>query len=290
MQAAETGTAEYGVGGGITWDSAAAAEYDEVVAKARILSERRPSFRLLETLLHEPSSGYRRLAEHLDRLGGSAAYHGFMLNRDAVAAALEREAGRFPDRASRVRLLVDRRGLVESGAAPMPRSPEPLRLAIDEGHPVDAADPSLFHKTTLRDRYEAAAARFPAADDVVLVNRDGHATETTVANLAVELDGRWWTPPIGDGLLPGCERAALLADGELAERSITVEELRAATGLAVLSSVRGWRTAVLVDASPAGDPTQSGSVSAARSGGNAKGRIVEASRGQSHSGQRGGSS
>ena len=70
----------------------------------------------------------------------------------------------------------------------------------------------LFHKTTLRAPYEAASQRFPDADDVVLVNDRGEVTETTRANLAVRLEGRWVTPPLDAGLLPGCERAALLAE------------------------------------------------------------------------------
>ena len=242
---AATAAAEYGVGGGITWDSTASSEYDEAVAKARVLTARRPSFRLLETLHHDPTEGYRRLDEHLTRLGGSAGYHGFTFDEGAVRAALEREAARYPGKPARVRLVVDRRGRIEAGSAPMPGTREPLRLEIDDGHPVDPEDPFLFHKTTLRDRYEAASARHPDADDVVLVNTRGEVTETTIANLAVRLEDRWWTPPLDAGLLPGCERAALLADGTLRERRISVDELRSAGSLAVLNSVRGWRAAVL---------------------------------------------
>ena len=74
-------------------------------------------------------------------------------------------------------------------------------------------------------------------------------TETTIANLAVRLDDRWWTPPLAAGLLPGCERAALLSGGSIAERSIAPRRhLGAAEGLAVLSSVRPWREAALIDA------------------------------------------
>ena len=170
---AETGDAAYGVGGGITWDSQAAAEYDETVAKARVLTERRPPLRLLETLAHEPSGGYRRLEEHRARLRSSADYLGIEIDEAAVAAALDREAGRFPTKAARVRLLVDRHGRVEIGSAPLADTREPVRLAIDRDHPVDPADPLLFHKTTLRGRYEAARERFPDADDVVLVNTRG---------------------------------------------------------------------------------------------------------------------
>ena len=44
----------------------------------------------------------------------------------------------------------------------------------------------------------------------ILVNRHGELTETTIANLAVRLDGTWWTPPTSSGCLPGVERGRLL--------------------------------------------------------------------------------
>ena len=244
---AETGTADYGVGGGITWDSRAGAEYDETVAKARVLTERRPRFELLETLRHDPGEGYHRLAEHLDRLRSSSAYFGFELDEAAVRQALRTAAARVPDRPARVRLLVDRRGRVSTGAVPMSTPPEPVRLVIDLAHPVDPGDVLLFHKTTLRARYDDARARHPDADDVILVNTRGEVTETTVANLAVHLNGRWVTPPLDAGLLPGTERAALLADGTLVEGAITIPQIRAADEIAVLNSVRGWRSGVLAE-------------------------------------------
>jgi len=216
------------------------------VAKARVLTARRPAFRLLETLRHDPGRGYRRLDEHLARLRASATYHGYTVDEDAVHSALAREAGRYPGKTTRVRLLVDRRGRVETGSAPMSSADGPTRLGLDLAHPVDPADVFLFHKTTLRERYDQASARHPDADDVVLVNTRGEVTETTIGNLAVRLEGRWWTPPLDSGLLAGCERAALLAEGTLAERTIRIEELRAAEALAVVNSVRGWRDAVLV--------------------------------------------
>jgi para-aminobenzoate synthetase/4-amino-4-deoxychorismate lyase len=241
-----TGAATYGVGGGITWDSRAAAEYDETVAKAQVLTARRPPVRLLETLQHDPETGYRRLDEHLERLRASAAYFGMTLALRAVHEALDREAKRFPTRHARVRLVVDARGRVDAGSAPMTETPGPVRLSIDREHPVDPSDPMLFHKTTSRDRYEAAAERFPDADDVVLVNTAGLITETTRANLAIRQTDGWVTPPLDDGLLPGCERAALLDDGTLRESSFTIEELERADEIAFLNSVRGWKPAVLV--------------------------------------------
>ena len=133
-----------------------------------------------------------------------------------------------------------------SSSRPSKRT-EPLRLSIDRTHPVDPTDALLFHKTTVRERYEEAAERFPDADDVVLVNTRGEVTETTRANIAAKLDGRWVTPPLDAGLLPGCERAALIADGTLEESPISVESFADADEIAFLNSVRGWRRAELVD-------------------------------------------
>jgi para-aminobenzoate synthetase/4-amino-4-deoxychorismate lyase len=252
---AETGLAEYGVGGGITWDSHAANEYDEVLAKARVLTARRPRFDLLETLLHDPALGYRLLEEHLARLRASADYFGFRYDEEAVRAALESAPATVPDRFARVRLLLSRAGGVSTGAVPMPAAVEPVRLAIDETDPVDPSDVLLFHKTSLRARYDDAKARHPGADDVVLTNARGEVTETTIANVAARVAGRWWTPPLGAGLLPGLERAARLADGTLSERSLSPDDLHEAEELAVVSSVRGFRVAVLEDQSVASRPS-----------------------------------
>ncbi len=244
MVDAESGVAEYGVGGGITFDSSASGEFDETVAKARVLTARRPSFELLETMRRDPGEPIRRLRQHLDRLGASAAYFGFAFDQEAVRAQLD-AAGEGSKRPVRVRLLLTRSGGLDIAVTPLDRGgPEPLRLEMDDV-PVDPADVFLFHKTTLRRRYEEARARHPDADDVLLVNTRGEITETSVANVAAELDGRWWTPPLDAGLLPGTERAALLADGTLRERFITVDEAREAEALAVFNSSRGWRSAEL---------------------------------------------
>ena len=54
------------------------------------------------------------------------------------------------------------------------------------------------------------------------------------------------TPPLDAGLLPGTYRAALVREGRLIERTVTIDELRDAAEIALVSSVRGWRSAVLV--------------------------------------------
>jgi para-aminobenzoate synthetase/4-amino-4-deoxychorismate lyase len=56
----------------------------------------------------------------------------------------------------------------------------------------------------------------------------------------------WFTPPRDSGLLGGTYREVLLREGRLTERPIALDELHAAEEIALVSSVRGWREAVLV--------------------------------------------
>jgi para-aminobenzoate synthetase/4-amino-4-deoxychorismate lyase len=241
-----SGAAEYGVGAGITFGSSGDAEYDEVEAKSRVLVERRPPFELLEALALDPVEGYRHLEEHLGRLAGSAEYFGFELDLGRVRV----ELGKLAADASgpvRVRLTLARDGSTRFETSRLPPGARRLRMAILEDPPVDPDDVWLFHKTTRREAYERRRKLRPDADDVLLVNALGRVTESTIANVAVRLGGAWWTPPVRDGLLAGTYRAVLLREGRLRERSVDVAEVRVAEELALVSSVRGWRRAELVD-------------------------------------------
>ena len=244
---AESHVAEYGVGGGITWASTAAGEYDELLAKARVLTSRRPRFELFETLYHDPRDGFRHLDRHLRRLRDSSEYFGFVFDEGSVTAALDDAASRFPDRPARVRISLDRRGRVNAGASALAVTSGPVRVAIDRDHPVDPADPMLFHKTTRRGLYERALTHHPDADDVLLVNDRDEITESTIANVAVSIDGRWITPPLDAGLLPGVGREVALGEGWLEEGTVRVDDLARADAIELVSDVRGRRPVVLID-------------------------------------------
>lgn len=240
----QTRTAEYGVGGGITHDSSASGEYEEIVAKARVLTDVRPAFELFERLGHAPAEGFRHLDEHLERLAASARYFGFRFELEAAAAALKQAVIDVTE-PSVVRLTLARDGALSTDVLDLPTAEERVRVALDD-EPVDPSDLWLFHKTTRRAPYDRRRERRPDVDDVVLVNDRGEVTESTIANLAVRLEGVWVTPPIDAGLLPGTYRAVLLREGRLIERPVTVVELRGGGELALVSSVRGWRPAVIV--------------------------------------------
>jgi branched-subunit amino acid aminotransferase/4-amino-4-deoxychorismate lyase len=198
-------------------------------------------FELLETIRWTPGGGWFLLDRHLARADASARYFQIAFPAGAVHAALE-SAVRSADGPLRVRLLVGPAGTVrvETASLAPPAGVTHVRLAKE---PIDPTDDFLFHKTTNRAVYDRA--RRPDCDDVVLWNPAREITETTIANLVVDIDGRRVTPPVACGLLPGTMRAELLATGEVIEQRVTVEQLRGAAQFWLVNSVRGWCTASL---------------------------------------------
>jgi para-aminobenzoate synthetase / 4-amino-4-deoxychorismate lyase len=253
-------TATYGAGGGITWDSHADAEYDEVVAKAALLTESIPEFDLIETLRLDDGI-FARLPLHLQRLDESARYWGFHAATAREAAAmLESLRGELPAGHWRVRLLARRDGSTHVTYSPLSEVEGALRRAAPGGalpvaladEPVSRRDRLLCHKTTARSSYDKARAACPDAFDVLLQNEHHRITEFTLGNVVADLDGHLVTPPRDDGLLAGTMRAQLLDDGTIHEAAITRADLHRARGLWLINSVRGWVPVTLV-ATPPGE-------------------------------------
>jgi para-aminobenzoate synthetase/4-amino-4-deoxychorismate lyase len=220
-----TGAAAYGTGGGITWDSDPAAEWDEALAKASFLDLDPALPTLLETMRLE-GGRVALLDGHLARLSASAHWHGIPFDPGTARARVAALAGdaRLP--------------LPGPGAGPAP-------VAFSR-EPVDRRDPALFHKTTRRAPYERRRAERPDLFDVLLVNGEGEVTESTIANLVVELDGEQVTPPLDAGLLPGVLRAALIARGEVRERALRPADVLRARRIWLVNALRGRLEARLV--------------------------------------------
>jgi len=240
---------EYGAGGGIVADSSSEEEYSEALLKARILTERRPDFSLLETMLWTFQDGYFLLEYHLQRLRRSAVYFDYPLDLEDLRRRLAAQARAYGSARQRVRLLVDRGGGLEIDSAPLPETeagapPVRVRLAAE---PVHSTDVFLYHKTTCRVVYEAARQLCPDCDDVLLWNERGELTESCVANIVVEMEGARLTPPVDSGLLAGTFRAWLLEQGAIREKVVKVEDLGKCTRLYLINSVRKWQEAELIE-------------------------------------------
>lgn len=232
----------YGTGGGIVWDSDTEGEYDESLLKTKVLVQKAPEFELLETVKWTDREGAYLKEAHLDRMEASADYFDYPFSRDAASALLddyvpspEPEHPRTEGR--RLRLLLNREGVLRLEEAPLPAPSSGPWILRPAASPVDLNNPLYRHKTTAREIY--AALKMDNADDTVLWNERDEITETTIANLAVRVDGRLCTPPASSGLLEGTFRRHLLETGELEERVITLDELAVAEEIYLLNSVRG---------------------------------------------------
>ena len=230
-----TGHLVYPVGAGITWDSSPDAEYDECLLKAQIVTQPKPSFELLESLLWD--GDYFLLDRHLQRLASSAEYFGFPYDEATIRRQLNDAQPVDTQNAHKVRVLLHRDGTLQIEFSLIETS-EVLRLILAR-EPVDENDVFLYHKTTFREVYTKAVERADT-DDVLLWNTRGEVTESTRANVVVKLEGIWYTPPVSVGLLSGTYREELLALGEIQERIITKDDLTHADSIMLINSVRKW--------------------------------------------------
>lgn len=231
---------EYGVGGGIVWDSSDEAEYDECAVKAKVACEHPVDYDLLETLLWTPSGNYFLLSLHINRLKQSAAYFSFPFNLNKIQDELSSLASKFTSCLHRVRLLLNREGDITLEAFPYPYQPGSTETPVvcPAKYPVASDSVCLYHKTTNRLVYENAKASCPGYDEVILWNDKGEITEFCAGNIIVKIKGEFLTPPVKCGLLPGTFRSWLLKKGLVKEKVITLKMMEQCEKVYFCNSVR----------------------------------------------------
>jgi para-aminobenzoate synthetase/4-amino-4-deoxychorismate lyase len=240
---------EMGVGAGIVHDSVAAQEYEECQLKARFLTGMPCEFELFETMHATHAGGCRHLERHLQRLQASAAYFGFIFDEKNIRAALSAACLPLPDGAHRLRLALRQDGEIVLQTAALADLPLPVKVLLAP-QATDAGDLFLRHKTTIRTAYDAAwrAAEQQGAFDQLFCNAQGQLTEGGRSTVFVKLNGKWYTPPLSAGVLPGVMRAVLLDDAVWAaqERSLSLDDVRKAEQIVMCNALRGVLPATMV--------------------------------------------
>jgi para-aminobenzoate synthetase / 4-amino-4-deoxychorismate lyase len=244
-----------GIGAGIVLDSVAADEYAECQLKARFLTEADPGFQLFETMYATREAGVRHVDRHLARIGASAAWLGFRFDEATVRARLAAHCDALQaGQPHRMRLVIDKAGTVELTVAPlMPLADESVGVLLGPEHGfanVQSDDPLLHHKITRRAEYDRGWREAEAMDafDTLFFNERGELTEGGRSNVFVKLEGKWWTPPLACGVLPGVMRAVLLDDADMAaaERVLTRDDVLKADALVICNALRGALPARIV--------------------------------------------
>ncbi|MDR5749625.1 aminodeoxychorismate synthase component I [Caballeronia sp. LZ024] len=240
------GRGTMGIGAGIVLDSVADDEYAECRLKASFLTGADPGFELFETLYATRGEGVRYLERHLARLAHSARYLDFSLEPQRLRGLIDERCKTFDAGAPyRLRIALDKDGTITLTSAPLaPLAADSVDVLLASEHgfaPQASSDPLLRHKTTRRADYDRAwkAAEAQGAFDMIFFNERDEVTEGARSTVFVKLEGRWYTPPIDAGVLPGVMRAVLVEELDVAERTITRNDLERAEALMLSNALRG---------------------------------------------------
>ena len=243
-----------GIGSGITADATADAEWQEWQTKRGFLARASQAFNLLETLRLERGQ-FHLLDRHLARLKRAAHHFGYPFDEANIRLVLTdlqegttRKQSEHKGDAGpwRVRLQLNEQGEAHAELFELNSTPTLVNIALAATYFEASHSEFTRFKTTHRTHYDAAAPGDPSVYDTLLFNDQGELTEFTRGNVAVLMNGNWWTPPLHCGLLDGVGRAQCLAEGRLHEAVITLDDLTKAQSLAFINSLRGWVDARLV--------------------------------------------
>lgn len=82
------------------------------------------------------------------------------------------------------------------------------------------------------------AIKLLGADEAIVCNAKNKVCEGSVTNLLLRIDGKWVTPPISDGVLPGVMRALVIEYCGVSVRSVDKSEIPSVESAFLLSSLR----------------------------------------------------
>lgn len=214
---------------------------------------------------------------HFDRLATAAAELGIAFDRARIGAAAATVLGGSQSPLAALRITLTRgpagRGLAGGGDSPgllvsladMPSSAlfEPVRLATSAIRRNTFAPSSRLKTLSYVDAIAAAReAAGRGADDALMLNTEGHAASSTIANLFMLRGNRLVTPDLSQAILPGIARAVVLRLTPLAglaaeERPVAPSELLAADAVFLTNSLRLIRPVTHLDGQPLGGATVS---------------------------------
>jgi para-aminobenzoate synthetase/4-amino-4-deoxychorismate lyase len=230
--------AVYGTGGGIVWDSVWESEWDECLTKSKVLSVKDSSdFELFETMKWDTDSGVFLEEYHFNRLKDSASYFDFKFCDVRGKEIIDETMRNISNNLCVIRLFVNAKGgiRIETSEVPVFIKNQKYTVSLAK-NPIQSENIFLYHKTTQREVYENAEGENLHSDDVILWNEEGNLTESTIANIILNIEGNWVTPSTNCGLLRGVYRESMLENGLIEERKIHKSEIADLSEITLINS------------------------------------------------------
>lgn len=196
---------------------------------------------IFETLRTEDGK-IAELTRHMRRAVSSAKKMGISLpDEEVLRIAMAEQLALNPYPVGRLRLCFSK--TVDST----------VKFEITHQAYEDVAAPMrlTFHSTTSRgigeqlksypydDRFAILdEADLYGFDDAIVFNSANQVTETAIANIAFLLEGRWVTPPISAGILPGVMRAIAIERCDIEVANIHISDTAQCQGAILLNSLK----------------------------------------------------
>ena len=177
------------------------------------------------------------LHRHHCRAKDAAAALGFEIPaEDQVKAATDLVISKENYSLARLRLKFNRNGELEIDYEPYEDPKKPAELMIfDQRNP----DFQIRFKEYPYKNYEILEfAKAQGFDDAILIAPDDQVAETSMATLALKIEGQWSTPPLSAGILNGVVRALCIESDLLQVRKVMSKELDKVESALLLSSLR----------------------------------------------------
>jgi len=241
---------QMGVGGGITIDSETADEWHECQTKAGFLyalQNQAEPIGLFETIRIEQGQACH-LQKHLDRISHSAKELKIKFDSNRARSLIQEACSQLDASLTyRLRLDLSAEGLLSVKTAVIQDlQAGPILWASDilaTDTTMSSTDQLLGHKVTRRKLYDQAwlAAEKLGSFDALFINEQGFVTEGGRSNVFIKKDGRWLTPPLASGCLPGVMRSVVLSDAkyQAVEKNITPADVLSAEEVIFTNALRG---------------------------------------------------
>jgi branched-chain amino acid aminotransferase len=187
-----------------------------------------------------------RLADHLDRLGRSAAALELSFDRDALEGEIDALLGAAGPLDGQLRLIMTRGGRRIAATEPVPVHAETVTVASVEYQTTIILNgvKSLSYGANMQ---ATRIARTAGADEALLVRPDGVVLEPPTSTIFWVADGALRTPSLDNAILASITRERILAMTEVEEGSWSLDELKAAGEAFLASTTREIQAVAAID-------------------------------------------
>jgi para-aminobenzoate synthetase/4-amino-4-deoxychorismate lyase len=241
-------TMQLGIGAGIIYDSEPQSEWKECLLKGRFATSLPSTVGVFETMLAE-NGVIKNLEKHLTRIKKSINDLNLIATHKQLKNAVLDKIKNITFNKARVKLSVDATNKINVSVSELSSLTVSNKifwahqiLSKDQSE-VCSQDPLLKYKTDNRENYDAAFHRAEELNgfDAIFVNELGQVTEGGRSNIFIKLNGKWLTPSVNCGLLPGIKRSEILEDIDFnaEETVITITDVQKAEEIIVTNSLRG---------------------------------------------------